>query len=439
MGKFFIYTHSFVRICVITALLVLTYSLSIGFLFVVVLFFYLNKCSELGKGFFTIEILISVFLCCVLVIVNKFFLSNLRLLIVIILYCSFVLSAQILFILFVFKKKYGIVHVFVFSVVWNLILELLPYIFPLFFTLGIYNLDFVNFITTNLLPVFTEGLIISAVCLIFKLVKREYVSLNIVLFVIIITVSLIISALVKPKKKSNSENNSVISVALIHSGYTLEDYLYMEKYVDFAEKEITRQKALLYDLKDVDLVIFPESSFIISNNQSENIRDFLLESATEKSYGIVADLHLRSENEEEKNIMFLFNSDGVEQRYEKRSLVPFVETSKLSAGGSVNLFEFKDRKILPMVCYDSVFCKNYGSTDEYDFVLVISNDAFADGTVLNLIHSSMSKMYAKLFNKPMLYVSQSSGSFFINEEGFVTDISQRYERGISITEVKLPL
>ena len=144
-------------------------------------------------------------------------------------------------------------------------------------------------------------------------------------------------------------------------------------------------------------------------------------------------------------------------RYDKRHLVPFGEfvpfQDLLRPLGSIFNFpmsnftpgedkqeplQIGDLKLNPAICYESVFPELIASLDESEVngILMLSNDSWFGPTRGPQQHLSISRMRTLELQKPMLRVTNSGITAFINEKGVVEKSLPVNEKGVLDLEFK---
>ena len=414
-------------------MLILTYSSSIGTLFAFCLIYLILIISEKYSLInFIIITLIGNLVGISLFISNGFTLGNIKLFILVILYFTMIFELQFISI-YVFKdKKYGIFYIFISEIIFNLIITILPKIFPLYFTLGLYKINGLNFITTKILPIFIESIFIVITIELYQWIKRKIIHKQFILTnAFILIISVIISIIVKGYIVSkNNDTDNQINIGIIQESFTKKDYILAEKYEEFAEKIAESYINDLNKITDTELIVLPESSFPVMNNLTNKYISEIKETAINNKQYIISNFKRLNISEKGENMLICYSPTGERQTYTKTYLIPFVETKIFNHGIKSTQFFIKDKLIAPMLCYDSIFLNNYLTNKQADLIIVSSNDVFSDGTGMAALHECITKMYAKLFNKSLLYVSQNYKSFYIDSNGYTEDLTKKFENKI---------
>jgi apolipoprotein N-acyltransferase len=138
------------------------------------------------------------------------------------------------------------------------------------------------------------------------------------------------------------------------------------------------------------------------------------------------------------NSSVLINPRGIlESVYRKRNTMPFVETSKFTKGTLSNTFLADGYTIAPIICFDSVFIRNYFRDRKPDLCIVTSNDTFAETTILSRLHQAYGVINARSMGLPLLQVMQNGPSFYVDSRGRLKNLAGPYEQAIGIpVEIK---
>jgi len=132
--------------------------------------------------------------------------------------------------------------------------------------------------------------------------------------------------------------------------------------------------------KDTDLLILPEmftTGFTPSANrvaEDENglAISWLKQKAIQNNFAIIASIIFR-EGEKYKNRLFFMKPDGSYEYYDKRHLFGTIEKQSLTAGNSTVIIEYKNWRILALICYDLRFPVWSRNTKNYDLLVYIAN------------------------------------------------------------------
>ena len=201
---------------------------------------------------------------------------------------------------------------------------------------------------------------------------------------------------------------------------------------------------------DKDLIlVFPEGITNIREiNQRENDFDNISNQLTDKSkiiLGITLD-----DGEKTFNSLAIFNKEfEMEDKYNKNKLVPFGEFlpfekflskfglkkithgyKSFSSSTERNILSVGEISFLPLICYEIIFSgaltKN---TDNYDFILNISEDGWFGNSIGPVQHFSHSIFRSIEEGKDILRVANNGISAHISSNGKVNKILNTTEKG----------
>ena len=200
--------------------------------------------------------------------------------------------------------------------------------------------------------------------------------------------------------------------------------------------------------KDV-ILVFPEGITNIGEiNQLENDFDNISNQLTDKSkiiLGITLD-----DGEKIFNSLAVFNKEfEIEDKYNKNKLVPFGEFLPLekflskfglkkithgyksfSSSTERNILSIGEISFLPLICYEIIFSgaltKN---TDNYDFILNISEDGWFGNSIGPVQHFSHSIFRSIEEGKDILRVANNGISAHVNSNGKINKMLDTTEKG----------
>jgi apolipoprotein N-acyltransferase len=142
---------------------------------------------------------------------------------------------------------------------------------------------------------------------------------------------------------------------------------------------------------------------------------------------------LLEENDNVYNASVLINPEGrLQSLYRKRTTVPFVETSTFTRGIRADTFLVDGHIIAPVICYESLFIRNYFRDRKPELYIVISNDIFAEKTVVSRQHQAYGVINARTLGIPLLQVMQNGPSFYVDSQGELANLTMPYEKVIGL-------
>jgi len=136
----------------------------------------------------------------------------------------------------------------------------------------------------------------------------------------------------------------------------------------------------LNTLKNTDIVIVPETfttGFAVENFDPESMNgetiNWMQKMAQKFQIGIIGSL-LITEKGKVYNRMIFTTPDGPIQYYNKWHLFSMGNEGKLlTKGNKLPLFEYKNWKIKPLICYDLRFPVTTRNVENYDLIVCIAN------------------------------------------------------------------
>jgi apolipoprotein N-acyltransferase len=194
--------------------------------------------------------------------------------------------------------------------------------------------------------------------------------------------------------------------------------------------------------KTEDLIIWPESPlpYLSSNPKMED-----LTARIEEGPEVLSGSWKYNNNSLYNSMTIL----GTDQTYLKRHLVPFGEyvpfenilrglidffnmpMSSLSEGNpNQDLLEFKDFRILGMICFDIAFPLSYiQEIRQSDFIVNISNDAWFGSSYGPYQHLQIVRARALESNKWIARGTSDGISTIVDNKGTIVDILDKGKRG----------
>jgi len=245
----------------------------------------------------------------------------------------------------------------------------------------------------------------------------------------IVILLLITSNVIKPEIKYNKSLN----ISIIQPAYKQEEKWLPEKREEI--KNLVISMIEIASKSKSDLILLPESVFPFFIQADNLTFGYITESSLKK------DLLLGNIRYDQKlnyyNSAFFF-SKGSYQYYDKMHLVPFGEYFPLkiitapisryffgdakdfSRGKVHKVFNSNNINILPLICYESAFYDiifNAFKDKSPDMLVILSNDSWFGDTLGRVQHLAIDIVRAKEFMRPVIRVTQSGISAYINEKG----------------------
>lgn len=163
-----------------------------------------------------------------------------------------------------------------------------------------------------------------------------------------------------------------MKVAILQTDLVWENPIY---------NRLTIESKVLSSDKKFDLLVLPEmftSGFtmnpecVAETMQGETIQ-WLKSLAKQKKTAIIGSLVIQEENQYYNRLVFV-TPKGVVQHYNKRHLFTLAGEEKVYTKGTERvIFEYKDWKICPQVCYDLRFPVFVRNVENYDLLVYVAN------------------------------------------------------------------
>jgi len=265
----------------------------------------------------------------------------------------------------------------------------------------------------------------------------------------IIILLILVSNIIEPEIKYNKS----LHLSVIQPAYKQE-----EKWLPVKREEIKNIVISMIEIASEsksDLIILSESVFPFFIQADNSTFNYITKTSLKK------DILLGNIRYDEKlnyyNSAFFF-SKGNYQYYDKIHLVPFGEYFPLkkitgpisryffgdakdfSSGTTHKIFTSNGIKILPLICYESAFYNiifNVFKDNSPDILAILSNDSWFGDTLGRNQHLAIDIVRAKEFMRPVIRVTQSGISTYINEKGQIINKIGNNKQGIMVVNVNI--
>jgi len=186
------------------------------------------------------------------------------------------------------------------------------------------------------------------------------------------------------------------------------------------------------------IIIWPEASIPVPLDYAQDFINLLDEKAKQNHAAIILGLPVRAQQPQSfyNAVITLGEGSGV---YVKHRLVPFGEyipsfsllhkifnlmqipMSEFIPGlGTSKPIQVGNIKISTFICYEIAFPERVLTRDkDINIILTVSNDAWFDGSIAQAQHLEMAQMRALELQRPVLFVSNTGITAFINADGKV--------------------
>lgn len=204
-----------------------------------------------------------------------------------------------------------------------------------------------------------------------------------------------------------------------------------------------------------DLVVWPESAVPFLLSADADARTKLKEMATKLGAPILLGAP-RSETTADGraavyNSVFFFPPGGEPLTYDKRRLLPFVESApaqlagdasatEYTAGTSSSLFDVRGWRVAPLLCFEAVYPQYAREAVQQGATLLVnlSNDAWFSGGAGPEQHWAMSTVRTVELKRPMVRAANGGISGVVRADGEPVGFPIRREKAVRIFEVPPP-
>lgn len=276
-------------------------------------------------------------------------------------------------------------------------------------------------------------------------IERRYVYLPVagfIFFVSIIIMGIKYVTPMEPIKVAGIQGNIEQSIKW-DPNHTIPS---IKKYMNLTSPELGKN----------DVVIWPESAMPVYVQQIVPLLDDLNFLANEQETALLMGIQRVTPDKLSYNSMYVFGQSKNlfdAQIYDKRHLVPFGEVvpfenltrqlgsifnfpmSSFSPGAldqeQIHIGKF-NLKFIPALCYESIFPELMHSmhSDETNGIIMISNDSWYGDTRGPIEHLAIARMRSMEMQKPMIRVTNSGITAYIDELGAIVERLPSDEEGV---------
>ena len=209
----------------------------------------------------------------------------------------------------------------------------------------------------------------------------------------------------------------------------------------------------LSNAEQSDIVIWPETAVTTFLEDYDALRMGIMEHLSEGQVLVTGAPRKVVDAQGEEllyNSIFVLNDQGeVTDSYNKHLLVPFGEYVPMrgllppfiqkmvhgrkdySFGKEDVALKIKDLTALPLICYEAIFPHFVAEHAEgKDFLLVVTNDAWFDGTLAPYQHDAMARIRAVEQRLPLLRVANTGMTSYVDAYGRRVARSQMHQKGV---------
>lgn len=292
-------------------------------------------------------------------------------------------------------------------------------------------------------------------------------------FVVVLVFSLFADFILHNSKKALYYSLSIITFLMLYGGFRF--WQYEPKYHDFTVKivqanipqklkwaESERAQNVMKHINMSGLpvrdqhIIWSESSFNEAVSLGQVFDSHFKSLLTDNSYLITGAVRLEGSFDNDfkiYNSMIAIDKNGqISDYYDKIKLVPFGEfvpfkeylpINKIthgmvdfSEGTSKHYINIGNSKVLPLICYESIFSgQNYRSLYNYDYALIITNDAWFGNSSGPYQHFAMAKVRAVELGLPVVRSAYTGISGVIDPLGRVIKSSELNAEAVIVSTV----
>ncbi|MDR2211809.1 MAG: hypothetical protein LBO65_10170 [Spirochaetaceae bacterium] len=367
-----------------------------------------------------------------LVFTNLFFVYNqIPLFLITSLYFAFLLGTDLFIVFHILKYKYALLLIFGYIALSRFTLCLSTAFFPFYWTLTMQLLPFMGVISRFFLPVFWEALCVAFAAVRYFSYSHRPLKHFLVQAGAIMLTAVTLTHIMKGEQDRFSLKPGLVCT-IIQGGYSRQDYELIERYPVLGLRMADKYLGYIKETKNARLLILPESAFPVQQTEDSEILQDIKNTARERNEYIMTGVLLEEDKKVYNAAAFIDPNGLLQNVYRKRTTVLFVETLIFSRGTTANTFSVDGYTIAPLICYESLFIRNYFREKRPELYIVISNDIFAEKTILTRLHQAYGVINARTMGIPLLQATQNGPSFYINSQGGFSELTRPYEQVIGL-------
>lgn len=180
-----------------------------------------------------------------------------------------------------------------------------------------------------------------------------------------------------------------------------------------------------------DLIIWPENSFIINNEENNIILNGLKSAAIDYGVEVIYTGFFKDGNSNFLRLQTLTSNE----KYDKTILVPFVESnilelperaySLIPSNNNLDSIYVNGVKVSPSICYELLFSDYIRKNTDYKsaFLINTSNDYWLKGGSISFQMLQIARVRAIEIGKPLLRVTSNGYSAIVDKSGSLVAIS----------------
>ncbi|MDR2634124.1 MAG: hypothetical protein LBC51_10985 [Treponema sp.] len=354
------------------------------------------------------------FLVCLIVLSNPFFIQGQMLLLMLAsLYFSVLLGFDCYIAFHTVRHQYGVLLIFGYILISRCIFYLSTRVFPFYWTLSMQLLPFMGVVSRFILPVGWEGLCVAGASMLYL---GKFSKPLLMQAALMVSIAFGLSGIAKACLGYPPTKPGLVCT-LVQGGYALADYLLVQQHPVLGKKIAHQYLGHIEEVESARFVVLPESAFPWRQIEDSLILQSIQDLARVRNEYIMTGI-LLEEDGKVYNASILINPEGdLQNVYRKRTTVLFVETAHVTKGIRADTFLVDGHNIAPVICYESLFIRNYFRDQKPELYIVISNDIFAEQTVLSRLHQAYGVINARTLGIPLLQAMQNGPSFYVDSLG----------------------
>jgi apolipoprotein N-acyltransferase len=366
-----------------------------------------------------------------IIFINQFFIQGqIYLLLLACLYFTVLLGLDIYIGYYAIKHPYAPALIFGYIVLTRFILSQSTMIFPFYWTITMHLLPFMGTVSRFVNPLCWEALCVTFAAMIYSPNLRKPTLPVQAIIIIFIAIGLTSIARVE---YGSTPFKPGLECAFVQGGYSQQDYDQVSRHPILGRKIEQKYLDYIEEVTNARFVILPESAFPLTQIENSQIIQSLQDLAHMRNEYIMAGI-LLEEGENAYNAMLLINPEGqIQNIYRKRTTVLFMETKHFTQGLSADIFLVDGHIIAPVICYESLFIRNYFRDQKPELYIVLSNDTFAEKTILYRLHQAYGVINARTLRTPLLQIVQNGPSFYVDSQGELTNYTMPYQKVIGLS------
>ena len=274
--------------------------------------------------------------------------------------------------------------------------------------------------------------------LVYKLYENITENRSPLLFSLFVLLILMPSYFLKSVEWTSAENE--IDVTLYQPNLTLED-----KWSQYGiSKSQGMMEKAIEDASEGDLIVFPETALILSENDNKTFMNLVRSKSFEKNITLITGIIEREDDYKIRNRLQTLGA--MEDVYDKIKLVPFGEFIPLEKylgsfldiiglnlintlpGEAVKSIKTGKLRISPSICYEIAFDELIRKTaKDSNILLTVSNDTWFGRSIGPIQHLEIAQNRALEHKKPLIRSTNSGITAFVSKNGEIIERQTYFE------------